>query len=94
MTREVVYVDSGEEQVAWLVARYGPQGTWSTRDQGLVTLEDGSLAERATLRTSRGDIEVEFRDAAPQVISFTEALAAQRAAWQALWQRVPIAAPG
>jgi hypothetical protein len=72
MTREVVYVDSGEEQVAWLVARYGPQGTWSTRDQGLVTLEDGSIAERATLRTSRGDIEVEFREAAPQVISFTE----------------------
>ena len=71
MTREIVYVDSGEEQVAWLVARYGPQGTWSTRDQGLVTLDGGAVAERATLRTSQGDVEVEFRDATPQVISFT-----------------------
>ncbi len=71
MTREIVYVDSGEEQVAWLIARYGPQGTWTTRDQGIVTLGDGSVAERATLRTSRGDVEVEFRDATPRVISFT-----------------------
>lgn len=71
MTREIVYVDSGQEQVAWLVAGYGPQGTWSVLDQGVVTLSDGSAAERATLRTAVGDVEVEFRDATPQVISFT-----------------------
>ena len=74
MTREIVYVDSGDEQGALLVARYGPQGTWSVRDQRVVTLDDGGVAERATLRTSRGDIEIEFRDASPQVISFTEAM--------------------
>lgn len=72
MTRQVFYVDSGEEQVACLVARYGPQGTWSVRDQSVATLDDGSTAERASLRTALGDVEVEFRDASPQVISFTE----------------------
>jgi hypothetical protein len=75
VTRQVVYVDSGDEQVAWLVARYGPQGTFSVRDQSVVVLDDGSTAERATLQTGVGVVDVEFRDATPQVISFAEAVA-------------------
>jgi hypothetical protein len=72
VTGEILYVDSGDEQVAALVARYGPQGTWSARDQRAVTLDDGAAAERSTLVTPLGEVEVEFRDATPQVISFTE----------------------
>jgi hypothetical protein len=72
MTRQVFYVDSGEEQVACLVARFGPQGTFSVLDQSVATLNDGSTAERTTLRTGQGDVEVEFREASPQVVSFTE----------------------
>jgi hypothetical protein len=72
VTREIVYVDSGDEQVAWLVARFGPQGTWSVRDQRVATLDDGAAVERVRLDTALGEIEVEFRDATPQVISFTE----------------------
>lgn len=72
MTREIVYVDSGDEQVAWLVARFGPQGTWSVRDQRVATLDNGIAVERASLSTALGDVEVEFRDATPQIVSFTE----------------------
>jgi hypothetical protein len=72
MKREIVYVDSGDEQVAWLVARYGPQGTWSVQDQRLATLDGGAAVERTRLTSALGEVEVEFRDASPQVISFTE----------------------
>lgn len=75
MTRNIVYVDSGEEQVAWLVSHYGPQGTFSVRDQSMVALDDGSMAERVRLTTSQGEVEVEFREATPQVISFTGEMA-------------------
>lgn len=70
MTRHIVYVDSGEEQVAWLVSRYGPQGTFSVLEQSVAALDDGSMAERVRLATVQGDVEVEFRDASPQKISF------------------------
>lgn len=75
MTREVVFVDSAEEQIAFLIARFGPQGTWSVRDQSVATQDGGESVERATLSTAFGDIELEFRDAAPARISFTEELA-------------------
>jgi hypothetical protein len=70
VTRQIVYVDSGEEQVAWLVSRYGPQGTFAVREQTVVALDDGTMAERARLTTVQGDVDIEFRDATPQVISF------------------------
>ena len=72
MTREIVYVDSAEEQVAYLIARFGPQGTWSVRDQRVATLDGGAAVERASLDTAQGAVEVEFRDASPTVISFTD----------------------
>lgn len=74
MTREVVYVDSAEEQLAYLVSRFGPQGTWQVREQRLTTTESGAAAERAELATSLGDVTVEFRDATPVTVSFTEEL--------------------
>lgn len=72
MTREVVYVDSAYEQVAYLVARLGPQGTWSLGDQRVATLDGGAAVERASLQTAQGDVEVEFREASPVAISFTD----------------------
>jgi hypothetical protein len=71
MMREIVYVDSADEQVAYLIACFGPPGTWSVRDQQVATL-DGAAVERASLKTPQGDVEVEFRDASPVTISFTE----------------------
>ena len=72
MTHEVVYVDSAEEQLAYLIARFGPQGTWSVRDQRVATIEGGASVERATLDTTLGAVAVEFRDASPALLSFTE----------------------
>ncbi|HEV2128970.1 MAG TPA: hypothetical protein VGR22_10160 [Thermomicrobiales bacterium] len=71
MTRAIVYVDSAEEQVAYLIARFGPQGAWSVREQRVATLDNGASVERASLQTSQGDVEVEFRDATPASISLT-----------------------
>lgn len=72
MSREIVYVDSAEEQIAYLIARFGPQGTWAVRDQRIATLDGGASVERASLSTTSGDIELEFRDATPSRISFTD----------------------
>ena len=72
MTREIVFVDSAEEQIAYLIARLGPQGSWSVRDQSVATRDGGESVERASLSTPCGDIELEFRDATPARISFTE----------------------
>lgn len=72
MTREIAYVDSADEHLAYLIARYGPQGTWSVLDQRLASLESGAAVERARLWTAFGEVEVEFRDATPQKISFIE----------------------
>jgi hypothetical protein len=74
MTREFAWVDSAEEQLAYLIARFGPQASWEIRDQRIATLEGGAAVERTRLRTSLGEVEVEFRDASPRPISFTEAV--------------------
>lgn len=72
MMREVVYVDSAEEQVAYLIARFGPTGTWSVRDQRIAARVSGNAVERASLQTLEGDIDLEFRDATTVKISFTD----------------------
>lgn len=77
MSREVAWVNSADEQLAYLVARHGPQGTWQVLDQRIATLADGTSVERARLRTASGEVEVEFRDALPDVISFAEPVEAR-----------------
>ncbi len=72
MTRDTVYVDSAEEQVAYLIARFGPTGTWSVRGQSVATLDSGDAVERASLHTTEGDVELEFRDATSVKMSFTD----------------------
>lgn len=72
MSREIAWVGSADEQLAYLIARYGPQGSWQVLDQRIATLEDGMSVERVRLGTGGGEVEVEFRDALPDVISFTE----------------------
>lgn len=63
--RNVAYVDSAEEQLAYLMSRFGTQERWSVVEQRLATGVDGSSVERTTLHTAHGAIEVEFRDAHP-----------------------------
>ncbi len=72
MSADIVYIDSAEEQVAYLVARFGPQGTWTVRDQRVATLDTGASVERATLDTRLGEAAIEFRDASPVTISFVD----------------------
>ncbi|MDQ4043914.1 MAG: hypothetical protein M3173_00490 [Chloroflexota bacterium] len=74
MTREIVYVDSAAEQLAYLIARFGPQGSWSVWEQRVATLDNGASVERAALQTLQGPVEVEFRDATPVSVSFTDSV--------------------
>lgn len=66
--RLVAYVDSAEEQLAYLLSRFGPQGAWSVVEQRIATGEDGIAVERTTVRTAHGLAEIEFRDAHPPEI--------------------------
>lgn len=63
----VAYVDSADEQLAFLVSRLGPQETWSVTEQRMGTDAAGNAMERARVSTSHGDFDVEFRDAHPQI---------------------------
>lgn len=72
MAREIVYVDSADEQIAYLIARFGPQGTWTVRDQRMTTLDSGESVERTRLQTAIGELEIEFREASPSPISFID----------------------
>lgn len=72
MMRDTVYVDSAEEQVAYLIARFGPSGTWTVRSQSVATLDSGDVVERASLHTLEGDIDLEFRDVTSVKTSFTD----------------------
>ncbi len=71
MTTEIAYVDSGDEQVAYIVARFGPEGSWSVQDQRVATRDNGNAVERTRLRTQLGEVEIEFREASRQEISLT-----------------------
>ena len=72
MTREMVFVDSADEQVAYLISRFGPQGTWQVQDQRVATSDAGATVERASIIQDGNTFELEFRDATPSTISFTE----------------------
>jgi hypothetical protein len=58
-----VYVDSAEEQLSFLLSKFGPRETWSVEEQRIATGRDGIAVERATVRTTIGPMEIEFRDA-------------------------------
>jgi hypothetical protein len=62
MSADIVYVDSAEEQRAYLVSRFGPETDWSVLDQRLVS-EGVQAAERSRFQTTSGVEEVEFREA-------------------------------
>lgn len=64
----VAYVASAEEQLAFLLSRFGPQETWSVSEQRLATGQDGASVERATVQTPQGATVIEFRDAHPPEI--------------------------
>lgn len=66
--RCIAYVDSAEEQVAFLISRFGPHGSWSVTEQRMVTDSSGTSVERTRLATSDGPVEVEFRDPHPDVV--------------------------
>lgn len=69
MTRRyIAYVDSADEQLAFLLSMFGAQGTWQITEQRMATRE-GETVELAMLESSDGPEEVEFCDAHP--ISFT-----------------------
>src|SRR5680860_1287991 len=69
--RLFAYVDSAEEQLAFLLSRLGPQSTWRVTEQRMATDPGGESIERTRLETSTGSVEVEFRDAHP-VLNFTD----------------------
>jgi len=50
-----VWVDSGDEQVAFLTATFGPQGTWSVASQGYADDPDAGEAEIAEIVTPGGE---------------------------------------
>lgn len=62
----VVYIDSDTEQQAWLVATFGPMGTWQTMSQTLRITETGEQQEIREIRLGSGDIaSVPFMEASP-----------------------------
>lgn len=62
----VVYFDSDKEQQAWLVATFGPMGTWQTMSQTLRMTESGEQQEVLEIRLQTGDtVSVPFMEAAP-----------------------------
>lgn len=62
----VVYIDSDREQEAWLIATFGPMGTWQSMSQTLRIAEGGDQAEVLEIRLASGEtVEVPFMEATP-----------------------------
>lgn len=56
-----VWVDSGDEQMAFLTATFGPQGAWSVASQGYADDPDAGEAEIAEIVTPGGEtVRVRF----------------------------------
>jgi len=62
----VVYIDSDTEQQAWLVATFGPMGTWQTMSQTLRLTDGGEQQEVLEIRLDSGEtVSVPFMEASP-----------------------------
>lgn len=62
----VVYIDSDREQEAWLVATFGPMGTWQSMSQTLRVTESGDQQEILEIRLDSGDlVRIPFMEATP-----------------------------
>ncbi len=65
-TYPVVYIDSDREQEAWLIATFGPMGTWQSMSQTLRIMEGGEQAEVLEIRLENGETaSVPFMEATP-----------------------------
>lgn len=69
MSHDVVYIDSAEEQLAYLISRFGSDRDWVVADQRLAEGENGRLVERSRFETPTGTAEVEFREARQLALS-------------------------
>lgn len=70
------YVDSAEEQLAFLLSRFGPQETWTVAEQRMASDPGGESVERTSVETPGGQVGITFRDAHP-VITFSETVEEQ-----------------
>jgi hypothetical protein len=62
----VVYIDSDKEQQAWLMATFGPMGTWQTMSQTLRIADDGGQQEVLEIRLQSGEsVSIPFMEASP-----------------------------
>lgn len=62
----VVYIDSDHEQEAWLVATFGPLGTWQSMSQTLRITESGEQQEVLEIRLKSGEhATIPFMEATP-----------------------------
>lgn len=62
----VVYIDSDREQEAWLVATFGPMGTWQSMSQTLRVTDAGDQQEVLEIRLDSGEhVSIPFMEATP-----------------------------
>lgn len=62
----VVYIDSDREQEAWLIATFGPMGTWQSMSQTLRVTESGDQQELLEVRLESGEhVSIPFMEATP-----------------------------
>lgn len=62
----VVYIDSDREQEAWLIATFGPMGTWLSMSQTLRITGHGEQSEVLEIRLQDGETaEIPFMEATP-----------------------------
>lgn len=61
-----VYIDSDREQQAWLVATFGPMGTWQSMSQTLRITDSGDQQEVLEIRLDSGEhASIPFMEATP-----------------------------
>ena len=61
-----VYIDSDREQQAWLVASFGPMGTWQSMSQTLRITDSGDQQEVLEVRLDSGEhASIPFMEATP-----------------------------
>ncbi len=62
----VVYIDSGAEQEAWLIATFGPEGTWELVSQTWEINAEGERQEVLEVSVAVGEsVRVAFMEASP-----------------------------
>ena len=64
--RPIVYIDSAEEQYAWLIATFGEQARWTVVSQALGLDHGGEQVEELELELAGGErVQVVFAEATP-----------------------------